>query len=110
LVSANPGIFLSMGRQGFELDQEFIVEGYYPLVISGAVADFNGDGLMDIAIGVNSPEDVLIFTNDGTGKYQLTSYATGIGASQLLGVDLTNAGKPDVVGNAGNIVTVLLHK
>ncbi len=110
LVSANPGIFLSMGRQGFELDQVLTVEGYYPLVLSGAVADFNGDGRMDIAIGVNSPEDVLIFTNDGSGKYQLTSYATGIGASQLLGVDLTNGGKPDIVGNGGDIVTVLLHK
>jgi len=96
LGDSGPAIYLSMGRQGFALDQELFVPGYYPTMSTAAIADFNGDGLPDIAVGLLSPEDALIFTNDGTGKYQLTSYAIGVGSLQSIGTDLSHDGKPDL--------------
>jgi hypothetical protein len=111
LAGGIPAIYLSLGRQGFALDQEFMVQGYAPTVSSAAVADFNGDGLLDIAVGLSTPEDVLIFTNDGTGKYQLTSYATGVGSlqSQSIAADLSHDGKTDLAVGSSPII-VLLHK
>jgi hypothetical protein len=108
-----PAIFLSTGRQGFELDQVLIAQGYGVTVSSVAVADFNSDGRLDIAVGMLSPEDALIFTNDGTGKYLLTSYATGVGSSASIAADFS--GKPDLATldfytDVPATVTVLLHQ
>ncbi len=110
-----PAIYLSTGRQGFALDQDLIVQGYYPTISSVALADFNDDGLLDIAVGLLSPEDALIFTNDGTGKYKLTSYAIGVGSLQSIGADLSHDGKPDLATldyytYSPPTLTVLLHK
>ena len=115
LADSGPAIYLSMGRQGFELDQELIVQAYAPVISSAAIADFNGDGLLDIAVGLLSPEEALIFTNDGTGKYQLTSYATGVGSLASIAADLSHDGKPDLATldyytYVPPTVTVLLHK
>jgi hypothetical protein len=63
--------------------------GLLPIGERRSCADFNGDGLLDIAVGCTSSEDLLIFTRDGTGKYQLTSYATGVGSIDM--VALTSA-------------------
>lgn len=115
LGDSGPAIYLSMGRQGFELDQVLIVQGYYPTVSSVAVADFNSDGRLDIAVGMLSPEDALIFTNDGTGKYQLTSYAIGVGSLASIAADLSHDGKPDLATldyytYVPPTITVLVHK
>jgi VCBS repeat protein/IPT/TIG domain-containing protein len=114
-ADSGPVIWLSNGRQGFELDQVLIVNGYSPLVGAGAVADFNGDGRLDIAVGTISPEDVILFINDGSGKYQVTSYATGIGSKYSLAADLNHDGKADLAFLEYYIyvpptVVVLLHK
>jgi FG-GAP-like repeat len=115
LGDSGPAIYLSLGSQGFALDQELIVQAYAPVISSVAVADFNGDGLPDIAVGMLSPEEALIFTNDGTGKYQLTSYATGIGSLASIAADLSHDGKPDLATldyytYSPPTITVLLHK
>jgi len=115
LGDSGPAIFLSLGRQGFAVDQILIAQGYGVTVSSVVVADFNADGRLDIAVGMLSPEDALIFTNDGTGKYQLTSYATGVGSLDSIAADLSHTGKPDLAtlnyyGYSPTTVTVLLHK
>jgi len=108
-------IFLSTGRQGFALDQELFVQGYAPVVSSVALADVNGDGRVDIVLGILSPEEALVFINDGTGKYQLTSYATGVGSLNSVAADLTHDGKPelaflDYYTYVSPTLVVLLHK
>jgi hypothetical protein len=110
-----PQIFLSTGRQGFALDQLLIIQGYFPTLSSVTVADFNLDGRLDIAIGLLSPEDAVIFTNDGTGKYQVTSYAIGVGSLSSVAADLSRDGKPDLATlnyytYSPSTVTVLLRK
>jgi hypothetical protein len=62
-----------------------------------------------------SPEEALIFTKDGTGKYQLTSYATGVGSLASIAADLSHDEKPDLATldyytYVPATVTVLLHK
>jgi uncharacterized protein (TIGR03437 family) len=119
LVLANGGldIYLSLGRQGFALDQALMVNGYAAQVTSLAVADLNADGLPDIAAGMLSGgEEVILFTNDGTGKYLVTTYTTGVPAVNLVAVDLNRDGKPDLAFMAYTTdflpptVTVLMHK
>jgi hypothetical protein len=116
LGESGPAIYLSVGRQGFVLDQLLIVKGYSASVTSTTVADLNGDGLLDIAAGFLGGEDVVLFTNDGTGKYQVTSYAVGVTSVFTLAADLNHDGKPDLAFLTYNrtflptTVTVLLHK
>jgi hypothetical protein len=115
LGDSGPAIFLSVGRQGFALDQILVVQGYAATVSSVGVADFNSDGHLDIAVGMLSPEDALIFTNDGTGKYELTSYATGVGSLDSIAADLSHDGQPDLATldyytYGPPTVTVLVHR
>jgi len=116
LGSEGPQIYLSLGRQGFVLDQELIINGYGATVSSVTVADFNGDGLPDIALGIVGGDDLLLFTNDGTGKYQITTYAIGVNAVSSITADFNRDGKPDLAMRGFTLdfepptVTVLLHK
>jgi hypothetical protein len=79
------------------------------------VRDFNGDNLPDIAVGQIGGDDLVLFTNDGTGKYQITTYAIGVNSVFSVTADLNHDGKPDLAFlNYGYrfkppTVTVLLH-
>ena len=122
IIETYPGdstiaIYLSVGRQGFVFDQQVILYGYYPTPSSLTIADFNGDGLNDIASGmVGGGDDVVLFSNDGTGKYQITSYAIGIYGVQSLAADFNRDAKPDLAFLSFKLdyepptVTVLMHK
>jgi hypothetical protein len=114
---SGPAIFISVGRQGFVLDQVLMLNGYYPSVTSVTVADFNGDGLLDIATGnLVAGDDLVLFTNDGTGKYEVTSYAIGLNSVYSITGDFNHDGKPDLAFLTYNLtfkptaVTVLLHR
>jgi len=112
-----PDIYLSAGRSGFKHDQSLMVNGYSAGISSIAVADFNGDGLLDIAVGLlPGGEDVVLFTNDGTGKYQVRSYTVGLNSVFTIATDLNRDGTPDLAFRGFLLdfvpptVTVLLHK
>ena len=111
-----PAIYLSAGRKGFVLDQLLTVDGYGVTVTSVAVADLNGDGLLDLAVGMIGADDIVLFTNDGTGKYQVTSYAIGLFSVWTIAADLNHDGKPDLafltytLDYKPTTVTVLLHQ
>jgi FG-GAP-like repeat len=109
-------LYISAGRQGFMQDQALIVNGYGVTLSSLTVADFNGDGLLDIAAGMIAGDDVVLFTNDGTGKYQVTSYAIGVNSVSSITSDFNHDGKPDLAFRGYLLlfepptVTVLLHQ
>jgi hypothetical protein len=109
-------IYIGVGRQGLVQDQALLINGYYPTVSSLTVRDFNGDNLPDIAVGQVGGDDLVLFTNDGTGKYQITTYAIGVNSVFSVAADLNHDGKPDLAFlNYGYLfkpptVTVLLHQ
>jgi hypothetical protein len=83
--------------------------------ISVAVADFNLDGKMDIAVASagngSLPFEVQIFLGNGDGTFgRPKAYDIDVAAGPIAVADLNHDGKPDlVVGNeASGVVTVLL--
>jgi hypothetical protein len=81
------------------------------------VADFNGDGKLDIAVSNFETNTIAVFLNDGTGnfgapivtKVQLTS-AMGLNVGALAVGDFNEDGKPDLVVAtiAGSQVSIVL--
>src|SRR5439155_21534074 len=80
-----------------------LIAGSWP--VSGAIADFNGDGILDIAI-VNSDEvglyrgGISIFLGDGTGGFgpkQLFSIGQGGTPQSIVAADVDRDGKIDLV-------------
>jgi FG-GAP-like repeat/FG-GAP repeat len=78
-----------------------------------AVADFNGDGFLDLALGSTGFLGIALGNGDGTFR-PTVQYATGSSASVAAAADLNGDGKPDLaVANGGtvassNTLTVLL--
>src|SRR5580692_3594086 len=76
-----------------------------------AVADFNGDGIPDIAVGNRGASSVSIFLGNGNGTFQTqTTYATGANPKGIVATDFNNDGKMDLaVTNSGaGTVSILL--
>jgi hypothetical protein len=106
------GIFLGKGGGTFHRSAEYEV-GFEPL--SAAVADFNGDGHLDVAVtneGVNGKGSVMVFFGNGDGTFQkptiynLSAYPYNVAAG-----DLNGDGRPDlVVAEYNPGVAVLLNK
>ena len=80
-----------------------------------AVADFNGDGNLDIAIANRSSNDVSVLLGKGNGTFNTqVKYSAGTGGPDPVGIaaaDLNGDGKPDlVVADSGtNKVSVLIN-
>jgi hypothetical protein len=76
-----------------------------------AVADFNSDGHLDVAVSNNVSGDITILLGTGGGAFVPSgSYPAGSSASGITAVDLNADGSPDLV-NANGVsddVTVLL--
>ncbi len=111
-------IYLSQGRSGFVHDQTLLVgsPGDGSIITSVALADFNHDGRMGIAVGTLGPDDLFLLTNDGNNQYQITSYAIGVNGVAVLQGDFNRDGKADLVfGDYGFLYkpptySVVLHK
>jgi hypothetical protein len=76
-----------------------------------AVADFNGDGKADIAIGQDGV--VSVFWGNGNGTFQIpANFAVGGDPYSLAVADVNGDGKPDLVSanNTSDNVSVLLNK
>jgi hypothetical protein len=74
-----------------------------------AVADFNGDGFLDIVAAGPGSDTVSVFLGKGDGTFQATqSYSAGAGPWSVAVGDFNGDGFPDIaVGGSG--VTVLLN-
>ncbi|MEO5335842.1 MAG: FG-GAP-like repeat-containing protein [Magnetospirillum sp. WYHS-4] len=80
--------------------------------IDVAVADFNGDGKVDIAAVDYAASDVSVLLGNGTGGFSAaTEYAVGSGPFGIITGDLDQDSRPDLVAvnyNSNN-VSVLLN-
>jgi hypothetical protein len=64
------------------------------------LADYNGDGKIDIAVSNFNTNTIAVFLNDGTGNFGapvITSVTTPANLGAMVGGDFNEDGKPDLV-------------
>lgn len=83
-----------------------------------AAADFNGDGILDLAVSNKSNDTVAILLGNGDGTFQgAVTYSVGNGPfpTWVVAADFNNDGKPDLAvvndreGASGGTVAILLN-
>jgi hypothetical protein len=91
------------------------VFGAHLAPISIAVADFNGDGNLDIALANRSSNDISVLLGKGNGTFATqVKYAAGTGGPDpvsIVAADVNGDGKPDlIVADSGtNKISVLIN-
>jgi len=79
-------------------------------------ADFNGDGRVDLAIGLYLSNEVAMFFNQGGGIFTLSYFAAGLSSYEMRTGDFNGNGKLDLVmeqyppENPPVTVNVIFHK
>jgi Bacterial Ig-like domain (group 3)/FG-GAP-like repeat/FG-GAP repeat len=89
-------IFLGNGNGTFQGGVEYITANSGASPASIAVADFNGDGNVDLAVTNSSTNQLAIFLGDGTGKFQTPMQLVGLGGNHVVAADLNGDGKFDL--------------
>ena len=117
VVTANEGddtvsVLISNGDGTFQPPVFYPVgAGSGPYAV--AVADFNGDGKLDLVVTLPNKNAVGILLGNGDGTFQpAVNYATGGGGYRIVVADFNGDGKPDLGVSLpfGNAIVILLGK
>ena len=104
-------ILVNNGSGGFQAGTSFATAPVGNTPISIAVADFNDDARLDLAVAMNNTANVLICQGNGDGTFSIVN-APGVGGSPIwvAAGDFNGDGKPDlmVANSADSTVSVLL--
>jgi FG-GAP-like repeat/FG-GAP repeat len=100
------GVLLGNGDGTFQPQVQYEVG---PEPYSVAVADFNGDGILDLAVGNigDAAVSILLGNGDGSFRHEVVDWFTGSDPFPLVLADMNGDGKPDMV--TGGPVTVLTN-
>jgi hypothetical protein len=90
----------------------------YPLGISGSgnalasltAGDFNGDGIVDLMVGLPPTNEVELLLGKGDGSFQKPTVVAGVRYSNFGTADLNQDGILDLVGAASSATSVFLGK
>jgi uncharacterized protein YuzE len=99
-------ILLGNGDGTFQPQMLFPV-GSYP--ISEAVADFNGDGFLDLAVSNLDSGTVSILLGNGDGTFQPAANYPAGGAGPVAAGDFNGDGKPDLAVGVDSSLVILLN-
>jgi len=110
-ISNDIRIFLNDGNGGYSnFTIQPLPNANRPSTNEGA--DFNGDGLMDFAVGSTANNQVNVLLGDGAGGFSAsTSYTAGQGVRGLSVMDLDGDGDSDIVtaNRSGNNLSLFLN-
>ena len=82
------------------------------LPFANAVADFNGDHILDIAVVNYKSNNVSVLFGKGDGTFEpAVNYATGTEPSAITALDLNNDGVPDlaIADEIGQTICILIN-
>jgi len=101
-------VLLGNGNGTFQAAQSYSSGGRYALI--AAVADFNGDGKLDVAVSNDDDATVGVLLGNGDGTFQpARTYSSGAGLPQAIAVgDFNGDGKADIVVANSGVVGILL--
>jgi hypothetical protein len=101
-------VLLGNGDGTFQAAQSYSSGGRYALI--AAVADFNGDGKLDVAVSNDDDQTVGVLLGNGDGTFQpARTYSSGAGLPQAIAVgDFNGDGKADIVVMNYGVVGILL--
>lgn len=88
------------GRLAFAPNSPILMkDGHHPHTHGLAMADFNGDGKLDLATVNNADNDISVAVGDGRGNFTRAPAAFAVGPSPypLAVGDVNNDGHPDIV-------------
>jgi len=114
-ISLNPqseiSILVNNGSGGFQAGANLVVGPLQTVPISIAVADFNDDARLDLAVAMNNTSNLVICQGNGDGTFSVVnSPAVGGSPVWVEAGDFNGDGKPDLIvaNNADSTVSVLL--
>lgn len=94
--TASVDVFRGSGDGSFTLHQALPFPSPHAL----AVADLDGDGFEDLAVGDYDGRAVSVYLGDGTGAFvELAGYGAAGPANQLRIADMNSDGAPDIVAS-----------
>ena len=105
-------VFMSDGAGGYNAEFKIFALPRSSTPSTNEGADFNGDGLLDYAVGNIRGGSAGVFIGDGQGNFApAKSYTTAAGTRGLGVVDLNGDGAPDLVtaNRSASNVAILLN-
>ena len=124
ILTSDPSIEILLGN-GDGTFSSPIPDTYYAIQVNSgatgiAIADFNGDANMDLAVSLSGPgvAGVSVFLGNGDGTFTTLRPLTdlifpapgALGSSQILAADFNGDGIPDVAVFGNGVLSILLGK
>ncbi len=97
------GVLLGNGDGTFQAERDFDQGGTIAAIAAG---DFNGDGILDLAVANYGNGTVDILPGNGDGTFQTPLTTSMPGASSIAAADLNGDGKLDLVVSNWNAATI----